>query len=49
MMICFAGILQNTSCNKTNENKTNKKTLSCEFGVFYSITRVAYRVVSYKY
>ena len=34
-----------------NENKTNtkKKKLSCEFGVFYSITRVDYRVISYKY
>ena len=28
--------------------QTNKK-LSCEFGVFYSITRVDYRVISYKY
>ena len=32
-----------------NENKTNKKKPSCEFGVFYSITRVDYRVISYKY
>ena len=24
MMICFAGILQNTCCNKINENKTIK-------------------------
>ena len=48
-MIWFAGILQNTSCNKTNENKTNKKTLSCEFAVLYSITPVDYRVVSSKY
>ena len=49
MMIWFTGILQNTFCNKTNENKTNKKTLSCQFGVFYSIARVDYRVISYKY
>ena len=35
MMIWFAGILQNTCCNETNENKTNKKTPSCEFSVFY--------------
>ena len=51
MMIWFAGILQNIlCCNQTNENKTTKKkTLSCEFGVFYSITRVDYRVISYKY
>ena len=49
MMIWFAGILQNTCCNQTNENKTNQKTLSCEFSVFYSITRVDYRVISYKY
>ena len=35
-----------------NENKTNnntKKKLSCESGVFYSITRVDYGVISYKY
>ena len=25
MMIWFAGILQDTCCNKTNENKTTKK------------------------
>ena len=50
MMIWFAGILQNTCCNQTNENKTNKqKTLSCEFGVFYSMTRIDYRVISYNY
>ena len=49
MMIWFAGISQNTSCTNTNENKTNQKTLSCEFGVFNSITRVDYRVISYKY
>ena len=49
MMIWFAGILQDTCCNKTNENKTNeqKKKLSCECGVFYTITRVDYRVISY--
>ena len=29
--------------------KQTKNTLSCEFGVFYSITRVEYRVISYKY
>ena len=29
--------------------KQTKNTLSCEFGVFYSITRVDYRVISYKY
>ena len=40
MMIWFAGILQNTRCNNTNENKTNKKTLSCKCGVFYTITRI---------
>ena len=28
--------------------KQTKNTLSCEFGVFYSITRVDYRVISYK-
>ena len=49
MMIWFAGILQNTCCNiKTNQNKTNKK-LSCECSVFYKITRVDYRVISYNY
>ena len=30
-----------------NENKTNqKKKLGCEFGVFYLITRIYYRVIS---
>ena len=29
--------------------KQTKNKLSCEFGVFYSITRVDYRVISYKY
>ena len=29
-----------------NENKTNKKKLGCEFGVFYLITRIDYRVIS---
>ena len=48
MMIWLAGILQNTSCNKTNEIK-HKKTLSCECGVFFTIMRVDYRVISYKY
>ena len=33
MMIWFAGILQNTCCNKANKNKTTKKTLSCESGL----------------
>ena len=28
-MIWFAGILQNTCCNKMNENKPKKKPLSC--------------------
>ena len=32
-----------------NENKTNKKKLGCEFGVFYTITRIDYRVISYNY
>ena len=53
MVIWFAGILhvQDTCCNKTNENKTNKqtKTLSCECGVFYTITRVGFRAISCKY
>ena len=49
MMIWFAGISQNTCCNKTNNNKANQKTLSCECGVFYTITRVYYLVISYKY
>ena len=50
MMVWFAAILQDTCCNKTNENKTNKqKTLSSKCGVFYTITRVDYRVISYKY
>ena len=49
MMIWFAAILKNTCCNYTNENKTKKNTLSCECGVFYTITRVDYRVFSYKY
>ena len=49
MMIWFAAILQNTCCNKTNENKTNQKTVSCECGVFYTITRVDYKVISYQY
>ena len=49
MMIWFAGILQDTCCNETNENKTNKKkNTECEFSVFYSIT-LDYRVISYKY
>ena len=29
--------------------KQAKKTLSCECGVFYTITRVDYRVISYQY
>ena len=30
-----------------NENKTNPpKKLGCEFGVFYLITRIDYRVIS---
>ena len=29
--------------------KENKKTLSCESGVFYTITHVDHRVISYKY
>ena len=50
MIIWFAGIVQDTCCNKINENKTkNKNPLSCECGVFYTITRVDYRVISYKY
>ena len=49
MMIWFAGILQKTCCNKTSENKTNQKTLSCECGVCYTITHVYCRVISYKY
>ena len=50
MIIWFAGILQDTCCNKTNENKTkNKNPLSCECGVFYTIMRVGYRAISYKY
>ena len=40
-MIWFADILQNTCCNKANENKT-KKTLSCVCGVFYTIARTDY-------
>ena len=46
MMIWFAGILQNTSCNKTSENKTNQKTLSCECGVFFTITRIDWHYVT---
>ena len=46
MMIWFAGILQNTSCNKTCENKTNQKTLSCECGVFFTITRFDWHYVT---
>ena len=49
MMIWFAGILQNTCCNKTKWMKikqTKKKKLGCEFGVFYLITRIDYRVIS---
>ena len=46
MMIWFAGILQNTRCNNTNENKTNKKTLSCKCGVFYTITRIDWHYVT---
>ena len=46
MMIWFAGISQNTCCNKTNENKTNKKTLSCECGVFYTITHIDWHYVT---
>ena len=49
MMVWFAGILQNNCCNQTNKNKTNQKTLSCECGVFFTIMRVDYRVISYKY
>ena len=48
MMTWFAGISQDACCNKTNENKTNKKLLSCECGVFFTIMRVDYRVISYK-
>ena len=48
MMIWFAGILQNTCCNKTKwmKIKQSKKKLGCEFGVFYLITRIDYRVFS---
>ena len=46
MMIWFAGILQNTCCNNTNKNKTNKKTLSCKCGVFYTITRIDWHYVT---
>ena len=50
MMIWFAGILQDSCCNKTYENKTNQtKTLICECGLFYTIRRVDYRVISNKY
>ena len=42
MMIGFGGILQNTCCNKNNENKTTKKTVSFVCGVFYSIVRIDY-------
>ena len=50
MIIWFAGILKDTCCNKTNENKTkNKNPLSCECGVFHTTILVDYRVISYKY
>ena len=50
MMIWFAGISLDTCCNNTNANKTTtKKALCCECGVFYTITHVDYRVISYKY
>ena len=39
-MIWFAGILQNTCCNKVNENKTKKNTELCMCGVFDIISRV---------
>ena len=45
-MTWFAGILRNTRCNKTNENKTNQKTLSCKCGVFYTITRIDWHYVT---
>ena len=50
MIIWFAGIVQDTCCNKINENKTkNKNPLSCECGVFHTTILVDYRVISYKY
>ena len=46
MMIWFAGISQNTCGNKTNDNKANQKTLSCECGVFYKITHINWHYVT---
>ena len=46
MMIWFAGISQNTCCNKIDENKTNKKTVSCECGVFFTIKRIDWNYVT---
>ena len=46
MMIWFAGISQNSCCNKIDENKTNKKTLSCECGVFFTIKRIDWNYVT---
>ena len=50
MRIWFAGILQNiVVVIRQMKIKQTKKTLSCEFGVFYPITLVDCRVISYKY
>ena len=49
MMIWFTGILENILVVSGQMKIKQTKQLSCEFGVFYSITRVDYRVISYKY
>ena len=47
MMIWFAGILQDTCCNKTDENKTNKKkTLSWVWCLFHNYARIDWHHVT---
>ena len=47
MMIWFAGVLQDTCCNKTDENKTNKKkTLSWVWCLFHNYARIDWHHVT---
>ena len=39
-MIWFAGMLQNTCCNKINENKTKKKPLSCVWCLLHNFAHL---------
>ena len=47
MMIWFAGVLQDTCCNKTDENKTNKKkTLTWVWCLFHNYARIDWHHVT---